>query len=78
MRSGACVQELDRWSSSVPSRSVTRERVLLAEEEGWTSLTVVLEVWARERTGPYMHKVTEGCFTYVAVDDQGTPRPIGS
>jgi len=47
-------------------------------DEGRTSLTVALEVWARERTGPEMHKVTEGCFTYVAVDDQGTPQPIGS
>lgn len=46
------------------------------EGEGETSVAVRIEVWARDRTGPDAHKVTEGVFTYVAVDEHGTPRLI--
>jgi acyl-CoA thioesterase YciA len=46
------------------------------EKIGNTSITLDIEVWA---TRPYSEeyiKVTEGMFTYVAVDDNRKPRPI--
>lgn len=43
------------------------------EDEGETSIEVRLETWARSRTGKEPHKVTEGVFTYVAVDEDGRP-----
>ena len=43
---------------------------------GRTSLRVQVESWARRgRTGEHV-KVTEGCFTYVAIDEQRRPRPV--
>ena len=48
------------------------------EEQGTTSVKVRMETWARARNGDAPHKVTEGMFTYVAVDDSGKPKPIGS
>ncbi|MEL7542426.1 MAG: acyl-CoA thioesterase [Pseudomonadota bacterium] len=43
---------------------------------GRTSITVQLEAWAlRDRIGEEV-KVTEGTFTFVAVDDARKPRPI--
>ena len=44
---------------------------------GRTSVTVQVEVYAEhfERQGQYM-KVTQALLTYVAIDDQGRPRPI--
>lgn len=43
------------------------------EDQGETSIKVKIEVWARSRTGKEPHKVTEGVFTYVAVDENGRP-----
>ena len=43
------------------------------EEEGDSSITVRIETWARSRGGDAPHKVTEGVFTYVAVDENGRP-----
>lgn len=43
-------------------------------EDGETSLGVTIEVWVRDRTGGDPEKVTEGVFTYVALDDDGKPR----
>ena len=45
-------------------------------EQGTTSVKVRIETWARARSGDAPHKVTEGLFTYVAVDENGKPRPI--
>ncbi len=44
---------------------------------GRTSITVQVEVYAEryDAQGHYM-KVTEANLTYVAIDDQGRPRPI--
>ena len=44
---------------------------------GRTSVTVVVEVFAERyrAQGEYI-KVTEATFTYVAIDDNGRPRPI--
>ncbi len=44
---------------------------------GTTSITVEVEVWAqRLRNQDEFVKVTEATLTYVAVDAQGTPRPV--
>ena len=53
---------------------------------GRTSITVQLEAWASRarRAGAEeamsradrREKVTEGLFTFVAIDDQGRPRPV--
>jgi acyl-CoA thioesterase YciA len=44
---------------------------------GRTSITVQVEVYAESyrRQGQYV-KVTEASLTYVAIDDEGRPRPI--
>ena len=49
------------------------------ERIGRTSITVHVETWVRRaRTGrrPEEIKVTEGMFTYVALDDDGAKRVI--
>ena len=43
---------------------------------GRTSVTTRIEVWVRRRNAEMLLKVTEGVFTYVAVDEWGRPRPI--
>ena len=43
---------------------------------GTTSITVAIETWARRRRGPVEVKVTEGTFIYVAIDEDGRPRPV--
>jgi acyl-CoA thioesterase YciA len=47
------------------------------ERIGRTSVTVTVEVFAEgfRSQGEYI-KVTEATFTYVAIDDNGRPRPI--
>jgi acyl-CoA thioesterase YciA len=47
------------------------------ERIGNTSITIAVEVYAERFTeqGRYI-KVTEASLTYVAIDDQGRPRPI--
>jgi acyl-CoA thioesterase YciA len=45
------------------------------EREGDTSMVVRIETWARSRgEGRRPEKVTEGVFTYVALDEEGKPR----
>jgi acyl-CoA thioesterase YciA len=46
------------------------------EREGRTSLAVHLEAWARRGRIGARVKVTEGLFTYVAIDQEGRPRPL--
>jgi acyl-CoA thioesterase YciA len=43
---------------------------------GRTSITVHLEAWVLRRKEQSSILVTDGNFTYVAIDDQGHPRPI--
>jgi len=43
---------------------------------GRTSIVVDVESWARRGIGGEHIKVTEGVFTYVAVDDNRRPRPL--
>jgi acyl-CoA thioesterase YciA len=46
------------------------------ERIGRTSMTLWLEAWAqRGRVGDRV-RVTEGRFTFVAIDDAGEPRPV--
>jgi acyl-CoA thioesterase YciA len=46
------------------------------QREGRTSVAIHLEAWAlRGRLGKRV-KVTEGLFTYVAIDSEGRPRPL--
>ncbi len=45
--------------------------------EGRTSITVKVEAWVLARANLETKiKVTEGVFTYVAVDSEGRPRPL--
>ncbi len=43
---------------------------------GRTSIAVKVEAWAERRNSTFRVKVTEGVFTYVAIDDQRRPRPV--
>jgi len=43
---------------------------------GHTSLTVKIESWACRGIGDEQIAVTDGIFTYVAVDADGKPRPV--
>ena len=43
---------------------------------GRTSLTTEIQVWVRGRSGGDPIKVTEGAFTFVAIDEDGKPRPL--
>ena len=42
---------------------------------GRTSITIMVESWARRRSGEDV-RVTEGHFTYVALGEDGQPRPV--
>ena len=46
------------------------------ERVGRTSLRVRIVAWVRRRMGGSTEKVTEGVYTYVAIDDEGRPRPV--
>ncbi|MEM7208390.1 MAG: acyl-CoA thioesterase [Pseudomonadota bacterium] len=41
---------------------------------GTTSIGVYIETWVRRRDGSASKKVTEGKFTYVAIDGDGKPQ----
>ena len=43
---------------------------------GRTSITIRVEAWRRSRTDEAEQKVTEGTFTFVAIDDNGKPRLV--
>ncbi len=46
------------------------------EKIGRTSMTIRLEAWVlRNRLGK-REQVTEGVFTFVAIDESGKPRPV--
>ena len=48
------------------------------EHEGRTSIRIHLEAWAlRNRLGERV-KVTDGTFTFVAIDSSGRPQPLPS
>ena len=43
---------------------------------GRTSITVHIEAWVQRRNESQLILVTDGNYTYVAVDDRGQPLPI--
>jgi acyl-CoA thioesterase YciA len=47
-------------------------------KEGESSMTVRIETWSRARGEDDSRKVTEGTFTFVAIDENGKSRPIPS
>jgi acyl-CoA thioesterase YciA len=49
------------------------------ERVGRTSLAFRIEAWTIRRNQPREERilVTEGTFTFVAIDDNGRPRPVG-
>ena len=46
------------------------------EKVGRTSMKIHVEAWARRFTTHTREKVTDATFTFVAIDDNGKPRPI--
>ncbi len=48
------------------------------QKVGRTSMTIAIEAWRRHRHEEERVKVTQAIFTFVAIDDEGMPRPIGS
>ena len=46
------------------------------ERIGRTSMTIAVEAWRRPRHVDEASKVTEAKFTFVAIDENGKPRPI--
>ena len=45
-------------------------------KRGNTSIGIGMEVWVERLDDQSVLKVTEGLFTYVAIDSQGRPTPI--
>lgn len=43
---------------------------------GTSSITVTIEAWSERRASGECVKVTEGTFVYVAIDENGRPRPV--
>jgi acyl-CoA thioesterase YciA len=43
---------------------------------GRTSMKIGIEAWAQRFQTNVMEKVTDATFTFVAIDDNGRPRPI--
>jgi acyl-CoA thioesterase YciA len=43
---------------------------------GTTSMTVSVEVWAEPEAQFGKHRVTEGTFVFVAIDENGKPRRV--
>ena len=48
------------------------------ERVGRTSMTISVEAWRRELHLEEQIRVTEAKFTFVAIDEQGRPRPVDS
>jgi len=46
------------------------------ESVGRTSMRIQVEAWRRASDGDETEKVTEALFTFVALDQDGRPRPI--
>ena len=46
------------------------------ESVGRTSMKIHIEAWARRFRSDARDKVTDATFTFVAVDDDGRPRPV--
>ena len=47
------------------------------ESVGRTSMKIHIEAWAQRFRSHLREKVTVATFTFVAIDDEGRPRPVG-
>lgn len=45
---------------------------------GRTSIRIRIEAWRRKREDNEVMKVTEATFTFVAIDENRRPRPVGA
>lgn len=45
---------------------------------GRTSMNIFVEAWRRSRDSSDSEKVTDATFTFVALDEDGKPRPVHS
>ena len=43
---------------------------------GRTSMKISVEAWVQRYADSTLHHVTEGTFTYVAIDESGKPQPV--
>ena len=43
---------------------------------GRTSIKIAVEAWVQRYADSTLHRVTEGTFTYVAIDERGRPQPV--
>ncbi len=43
---------------------------------GRSSMKIAVEAWQRDRDSDRCAKVTEACFTFVAIDEDRKPRPV--
>jgi acyl-CoA thioesterase YciA len=48
----------------------------VVESIGRTSMKLHIEAWAKRFISHQLEKVTDATFTFVAIDDNGRPRPI--
>ncbi len=48
------------------------------EKVGRSSMVIAVEAWRRERHSEAASKVTQAKFTFVAIDDDGRPRPVNA
>lgn len=48
------------------------------EGVGRSSMKIEVEAWARRFRTQVREKVTEATFTFVSIDDEGRPRPLGA
>jgi acyl-CoA thioesterase YciA len=48
------------------------------ESIGRTSMKIHVEAWAQRFRSRHRDKVTDATFTFVAIGDEGRPRPIES
>ena len=46
------------------------------DKVGRTSMKIHIEAWARRFSSHVREKVTDAVFTFVAIDDNGRPRPV--
>ncbi|MFW2829696.1 acyl-CoA thioesterase [Sphingomonas sp. ID0503] len=46
-------------------------------QTGRSSMKIAVEAWRRQRFQHESQKVTAATFTFVAIDDEGKPRPVG-
>ena len=46
------------------------------DKVGRTSMKIHIEAWARRFSSHVREKVTDAVFTFVAIDEEGRPRPV--